>query len=253
MNDNTCHIDRTATRRGAFTLLELLVVIAIIAILASILAPSLVDARATAQSTICLSNLHGVSRGMKFYHHDNNQRFWPYRLDNWPGPGERCYWWGTDADPVKAEASPFMECLGGELRLLQCPSLPWGAYTPQGWFVSEPTTTYGYNGYFLDPSLNGQTCKLLADVKEPAKLFVLNDSAMFWTVAGKDIVQNSTYLEPVTGNWVQQPTSHFRHNGKTNALTADGQAGSYGLEGWDLDPTHKLGFVGTRNYPHYAQ
>ena len=253
MNDNTCHIDRTATRRGAFTLLELLVVIAIIAILASILAPSLVDARATAQSTICLSNLHGVSRGMKFYHHDNNQRFWPYRLDNWPGPGERSYWWGTDADPVNAEASPFMESLGGELGLLHCPSLPWGTYTPQGWYVSEPTTTYGYNAYSLDPALNGQTCKSLSDVREPTKLFVLNDAAMFWTVAGKDIVQNSTYLEPVTGNWVQQPTSHFRHNGKTNALTADGQAGSYGLEGWDLDPTHKLGFVGTRNYPHYAQ
>ena len=253
MNDHTGHLDRTPTRRGAFTLIELLVVIAIISMLSSILAPSLVSARAAARSAICLSNLHSVSAGMNIYHHNNNQTFWPYRQDNWPTPGKRCYWWGTDDDPVNAEASPFMESFGSTLGLLQCPSMPWGSYTPQGWYVSEPTTTYGYNAYFLDPALNGQTCKRLPDVREPTTLFVFNDAAMFWTIAGKDILQNSTYLEPVSGNWVQQPTSHFRHNGKTNALTADGHAASYGPEGWKLDTKHNLGFVGKKNYPHYAQ
>jgi len=241
------------TSRRAFTLIELLVVIAIIAMITSILAPSLMNVKHKAESAVCLSNLHSLSTGMHTYHSENNQKFWPYVLGNHPTPGVKCYWWGTDAEPVDPWASPYMEALGGVLGLLWCPALEWGSYVPQGAHVCEPTTTYGYNAYMLDPTLNGQKSKKKDDIDKPAQLFVFNDAAMFWTVAGKGILQNSTYLEPVTGNWVQQPTSHFRHSGRTNAMTADGSAGSYGLEGWDLDPTHNLGFVGTQNYPHYVQ
>jgi len=243
----------SARLRRAFTLIELLLVISIIAMLTSIIAPSLIAAKEKARSVVCLGTLHSISTGMNTYHTLNKQRFWPYRLANPRKPGMRCYWWGTDDDPGDAAASPVMEGFAGMLGLLWCPSLPWGSYTPQGSYVSEPTTTYGYNAYYLDPSLNGRKTKRLDDITNPAYLFVFNDAAMFWTVAGKDILQNSTYLEPVSGNWVQQPTTHFRHNGRTNALTADGHAWSYDTEGWQLDTRRNLGFVGTQNYPHYAQ
>ncbi len=48
-------------RRGSFTLIELLVVIAIISILASVLLPSLKNAREAAKLSVCMQHLRQVS------------------------------------------------------------------------------------------------------------------------------------------------------------------------------------------------
>ena len=59
-------------RPAAFTLIELLVVIAIIALLVSILVPSLQKARELARGAVCLSNLKTMSLGMALYSGENN-------------------------------------------------------------------------------------------------------------------------------------------------------------------------------------
>ncbi len=61
-------------RRSGFTLIELLVVVAIIALLISILLPSLARAKKQAQKTACASNLHGIGIGINTYgnEYDNN-------------------------------------------------------------------------------------------------------------------------------------------------------------------------------------
>jgi prepilin-type N-terminal cleavage/methylation domain-containing protein len=62
-------------RRKGFTLIELLVVVAIIALLISILLPSLARAREITKRAVCASNLRGIGQGMKVYANDNRDWF----------------------------------------------------------------------------------------------------------------------------------------------------------------------------------
>ena len=59
-------------QRNAFTLIELLVVVAIIALLVSILLPSLKEARDLAERSACLGQLHHMGLGFAMYASDNN-------------------------------------------------------------------------------------------------------------------------------------------------------------------------------------
>jgi len=69
MKDICCRRSNVSTRRG-FTLIELLVVIAIIALLISILLPSLGAARKTAWNVICQSNLKQIGIAIQGYMDD---------------------------------------------------------------------------------------------------------------------------------------------------------------------------------------
>lgn len=63
------------TAQAAFTLIELLVVIAIIALLVSILLPSLNQAKELAKKAVCMSNLKGIASASHTYSAENDGYF----------------------------------------------------------------------------------------------------------------------------------------------------------------------------------
>ena len=108
--EHSFRVNRTEIHRGncptdpskAFTLIELLVVVAIIAILASLLLPSLASAKTRAYGTCCINNLKQLGLGMMLYIGDNNDCF-PASAGGPPGyhPEDWIYW------RPEGETTPF--------------------------------------------------------------------------------------------------------------------------------------------------
>ena len=103
MNTRNLAASRRTIRRG-FTLIELLVVVSIIALLLSILLPSLRAAKDQAKTTACLANLHAIYMGLVSYGADNKQCVPDYKAMGG---------WGFRVAPGrKAWKSPYPEAYG---------------------------------------------------------------------------------------------------------------------------------------------
>jgi len=148
-------------RRRGFTLIELLVVIAIIAILVSILMPSLSRAKRQAILVQCAMNLRGTHQAMHMYGADFTQYpiFLNYRPDligtmsdseydklydrsealPHPDPPAGHIWRGMDP-PEQLFRMKYLE-----VRVAFCPGL--GGLTDFGWPVGNYTANVNYQSY----------------------------------------------------------------------------------------------------------
>lgn len=234
-------------RKKGFTLIELLVVIAIIAILAAILFPVFLSARAKARSSQCLSNLNQLAKAFQMYTSDYDERFPCTEIPRDRYNGDYTL---VGADPVflsrvwVSRIDPYVksgEVVDGVLRgCFVCPdaSKVWKVYLRRG---QPDQASYGYNFLFLGlPYKFGDTktnpyagsykfnwgAARLGRIVNPSETILLVENATVWAFPPYGFVDpvppnpdsTNTKGSQISANQYVRP----RHNNKTNVAWCDG-------------------------------
>ena len=197
---------KSATKSAAFTLIELLVVLAIVAVLVSILLPSLAAARSSARTVACLSNQRQLITAWSMYANDYRERVMPLAYWDEPdiGTGPQVFWWGTHGSATtqveheRGFIAPYINAALTQRSVFECPSQAWGTYRAQG-PGRQPTSTYGYNGYYLSPSktpgwgsaIGHRPWRRIGELRQPEQVVVFADALL-----GGDPSRNSALLDP---------------------------------------------------------
>ncbi|MBN1435621.1 MAG: prepilin-type N-terminal cleavage/methylation domain-containing protein [Sedimentisphaerales bacterium] len=150
-----CPCAAAKIRSAAFTLIELLVVVSIIALLISILLPSLSRAREQARSVVCRSNLHQLHLANTGYALENDDFYVRAAFDLFDGFGGKNRWHGVrlsagvDPDPANNTFDPTLGPLNNYLaegQVKQCPQIVHFITDGSQNAFEAGCGGYGYNG-----------------------------------------------------------------------------------------------------------
>jgi prepilin-type N-terminal cleavage/methylation domain-containing protein/prepilin-type processing-associated H-X9-DG protein len=231
----------TQHRRRGFTLIEVLVSVALIALLLTILLPSLSRARKLAQSVKCLSNLRQMAVAGHTYavsHH----RFPPSLFSN--ADNSISYGWDLEVHKQWSASQPDHKVKPGLLwsgktvdEINQCPSFEGS----DNW-VDYPFTGYNYNTSYVGycrykVEIEGwppvPTGKLIAevnparpdDINRPAECALFGDGE--YANGANKFMRSPFEGRDASFSGRSAGTQGYRHIMRTNVAFADGHAQSW--------------------------
>lgn len=185
-------------RRRGFTLIEVLVVIAIIALLITVLMPSLNSARGSAKRAVCAANLRQIGIGLRSYLGDNRDRL-PY-ASFMPSLGPM---------PLQTEkpiyiADVLRKRVNDDERVFQCPNdIPDDARAAPNAGLSFFQSEKSSYEYRMFPPLGGRTVQDLATrmsqfgdrVVAENQVYIMRDYNNFHGKAGKPGARRYLYVD----------------------------------------------------------
>jgi prepilin-type N-terminal cleavage/methylation domain-containing protein len=182
-----------------FTLIELLVVIAIVALLVSLLLPTLGRAKESARATVCLSNLRQIAMASTLYSMDYNGHL----------PSFRNWLYAKLGDLSTGKLYPYLNARGVYL----CPTDKIEMASPRR-NRAAPPTGFGSRIHKRDYSY-GMNCAIchatdLSKFVEPAKTMVLMEGNL----------ATNDYSGQVGPSMVSRSLS-LRHNGRGHLIMGD--------------------------------
>ncbi len=224
--------------KRAFTLIELLIVIAIIALLVSILLPSLSRAKALARRAVCSSNIRNLQLANVGYAEEHGEYYVIAAEDIM---GANCRRWHGVRDMVSDSFDPLLSPLVKYLGTWKkrCPSFN-DVFTQSGQAgagFEAACGGYGYNNQYIggrnDLHGLGGFCHSakVSDVKLPAGTVVFTDTAFMQSTGGGDRFIEYSFCESPFWHFQAggppstmrpNPTIHFRHLDTTVVVWCDG-------------------------------
>ena len=225
---------RTQPKRG-FTLVELLVVIGIIAVLISILLPTLNKARLSAQNVKCLSNLRQLGQAFHMYASANKQ-FLPYPTTLMiPNDNTQGFLWFNALDPYLGSNKKGQENRSGVAAdrtykpYKQCPI--YETFEGEKDSGNQSNTKEWARTYKMNTHLRHNNPFWYAKITEVRR-------SAEWVLIGDGVALD---MNPFPGNFeagqftmevndVAQANPAMRHTGKANICFVDGHAATMDLK-----------------------